>query len=144
MLKRVAQAELELPFGRVRRAFARNLAKRAAGGVYVRIIPVGMVGEVERLCPEDQRMVLMAGDDVEALLERRIPALETRPINNVARSARGKCADGGRLKYSCLKPLSARRRAKLVRKGRCPCVHVVLIAGTWTYARLVEVARHRS
>ena len=97
LLERVAQAELELPFGGIGRALARHLSKGAARRVYVRIIPVGMVDEVEGLCLEDQLMVLMAWDDVEALLECGIEALEAGPVDDVAGAARRKSADRGRL-----------------------------------------------
>ena len=89
-------------------------------------------------------MILMAGNDVEALLERRIEALEAGAVDDVARSARGKRADGGGLKYTRIKPLSAGGRAKLVRQGRRARVHVVLIARTRSDAGLVEVSRNRS
>src|SRR5258707_15860775 len=104
-LERVAEAELELPFGGIGGAFVGHVSKRAAGWAHVGIIPVGVVDVVEGLCLEDQLMVLMARDDVEALLERGIEALEAGAVDDVAGAARGKGADGGGLKDTGLKPL---------------------------------------
>ena len=66
---------------------------------------LGWLSEVEGLCSEDQFMVLMARDDVEALLERGTEALEARAVDNVARAARSKSADGGGLEDTRVKPL---------------------------------------
>ena len=73
-----------------------------------------MVGVVEGLCLEDQLMVLMARDDVEALLERGIEALEAGAVDDVAGAATGKGADGGGLKDTGLKPLGGAGGTELV------------------------------
>ena len=117
-LKNISQAELELPFGCVGRAFACHFSKRAAGWVHVGVIPVGVISEVEGLCSEDQFVVLMARDEVEALLERGIEALEARAVDNVASAARGKSADCGGLEDTRIEPRCGAGRAKLVRQQR--------------------------
>ena len=70
-LEGVAKAELELPFRRVGIALRRHTAEATTCRVAGRVIPIGVVGVVEGLSPEDQLMVLMAGDDVEGLLHCR-------------------------------------------------------------------------
>jgi hypothetical protein len=47
-----------------------------------------MVGEVECLRPEGQHVVVVSRDHMEVLVERGIPALESRAIDQVA-AARG-------------------------------------------------------
>ena len=117
-LKCIPQAELELSIGGIGRAFTRHFPKCAAGRVHVRIVPVGVVEEVEGLCSEDQFMVLMARDDVEALLERSAEAAETRAIHDVAGAARSKRANSRGLKDTRVKPHCAIGGAELVRKQR--------------------------
>ncbi len=73
--------------------FAVDPSEGAAGRVHVRVVPVGVVGEVEGLSSEDQLMVFMVWDDVEALLERGTKALEARAVDQASRSARSESAD---------------------------------------------------
>src|SRR3977135_480871 len=102
-LEGVAEAELELPFRGVGSAFAGHFSKRAAGWAHVWIIPVGVVDVVEALGLEDQRMVLVARDNVEVLLESGIVALEAGAVDDVAGAATSKGANGGGLKDTGLK-----------------------------------------
>ena len=74
-LKCVAQTELQLTFGRVGATLSGNLAERWARRPVVGIVQVGMVEIVEGLCLEDQLMIFVAWNNVEALLQRRTGAV---------------------------------------------------------------------
>src|ERR1035437_3099634 len=92
-LECISQAELVLPFGGIRRAFAGDFSKCAAGWVYIRIVQVGMVHVVEGLGLEDQLVVFMVRYEMKSLLHRGIEALEAGAINNIERRPRRKRAD---------------------------------------------------
>ena len=151
-LEGVAEAELELPFRGVGRAFAGHFSERAAGWAHVWIVQIGVVDVVECLGLEDQGMVLVARNDVEVLLERGIVALEAGAVDDVAGASTGKGANGGGAKDArcCsrtatrtdFKPLT--RGAELVRKVWRTAVDVVLISRTRSNAGLVEVPRNIS
>src|SRR3982074_889011 len=151
-LEGVAEAELELPFRGIGSAFAGHFSKRAAGWAHVWVIPIGVVDVVEALGLEDQRMVLVARDNVEVLLERGIVALEAGAADDVAGAATGKGTGGCGLKDAgcCsrtatrtdFKPLSG--GAELGRQVWWAWVHVVLIPRTWSSAGLVKVPRNIS
>jgi len=143
-LECIPQTELVLSIRRISRAFARHFSKRAAGWVHVRIVPVGVVEEVKGFCPEDEFMILMVRDEMEALLERGIEALEAGAIDNVSRLARRESANSCGLKHTRFKPLRTRAGAKFVRQPRCARMHVVLIARSRSDPGLVEVTRDSS
>src|SRR5512146_1726667 len=141
-LKLVTQAELKLAFGGIGCALAGDFTKRAAGWVHIGIVPVGVVGVIESLCPEGQLMVLIPGYEMEAFFHCRIKALESWAVDDVAGFATGKSADGSRLKDASLKPRTV--AAELVRQVRRARVHVELVARTGSDSRLIKIARNIS
>lgn len=90
LLECVPQTELELPLRSIGVALLGNLAKRPAGRIVVWIIQVGVVEVVEGFCLEDQLMILVARNDVEALLQRRAGAVEAGAKDQATHSPRGK------------------------------------------------------
>jgi len=77
-----------------------------------------MVEEIESFCSEDQFMVLMAGDEVETLLESGAEAAETRAVHDVPGAARSKRANRRGLKDTGIKPYCAVSGAELVGQQR--------------------------
>ena len=87
-LEGVAEAELELPFRGVGIALSVDPSEGTARRAYVRVVIVGVVGEIEGLSSEDQLMVFMVWNDLEALLERGAKAFEAGAIDQASRSTR--------------------------------------------------------
>src|SRR4051794_29591357 len=83
-LELITKAELVLTFRCIRRAFTGYLSERLICWVHIRIVPVGVVDEVEGLSLENQLMAFKGRDNVKALLERGVVALESRAVDNVA------------------------------------------------------------
>jgi len=138
-LERIPQAELVLPIRCVGCSLAGHFSKRAAGWVHVGIVPVWVVQIIESLSPENQLMVLMAGDDVEALLKSSIEALEARTLDNVAGIPRCKSTGIGRMENTRIEPHRVAGRAEFMGQGWSAGVHVILIARAGPYACLIEV-----
>jgi hypothetical protein len=127
-LERIPQAELVLPIRCVGCSLAGHFSKRAAGWVYVGIVPVWVVQIIESLSSENQLMILMAGDDMEALLKSSIEALEAWAVNNVAGVPRCKRTRVGGMENARIEPLCVAGRAEFMGQGWSAGVHVILIA----------------
>ena len=93
-LERIPQTELELPLRGIGVALLGNLAKRPAGRIVVWIIQVGVVEVVEGFCLEDQLMIFVARNDMEALLKRGAEAVVAGAVDFTTHSSRGKGAEG--------------------------------------------------
>ncbi len=85
-LKGVTQAELELPLRGIRIALSGNPAEILVGRAIVRVVQVGVVEVVECLSLEDQLLILVAWNDVEAFLQRRAGAVEAGTEDHPAHS----------------------------------------------------------
>src|SRR5437899_1425278 len=104
-LEGVAEAELELPFRGVGSALSVDPSEGTARRPHVRVVIVGVVGEVEGLSSEDKLMVFMVWNDLEAFLERGAKALEAGAIDQASRSARSERPQRRRREGTRLEPL---------------------------------------